>query len=227
MSQNMAKYGRTSASTGKEFVPTLVEGQLEWVQPRNALEKALTWECLSCSVTRVFSCPCTTMRIEICSNDFWRFWNYSTDSNSNFVVAEIMSFFLNLLRFRNSFTHHAALHLHMCCGICTHIVLMSRQMQTHSRKKREIERETTPPRHATTRPIQTHITDRHTQTTNTADTSHFHSNCGCVLDDTRNFTDGVKFLTCQLSMVGSGPTTAVPGNREFLSRFWSGSQGNV
>ena len=117
---------------------------------------------------------------------------------------------------------------HVLWHLYTH-VLMSRQMQTHSRKKREreIERETTPPRHATARPIPTHITDRHTQTTHTADTSHFHSNCGCVLDDTRKFTDGVKFLTCQLSMVGSGPTTAVPGNREFLSRFWSGSQGNV
>ena len=178
----------------------------------------------SCSV-RVFSSPCT-MRTEICSNDFQR-------SNLLCIRIRILSsrklclFFLICCAF-GIHLHTMQLYIYTCVVASVHTCAdVATDADTQQKEEREIERETTPPRHATARPIQTHITDRHTQTTHTADTSHFHSKCGCVLDDTGSSTDGVKFLTCQLSMVGSGPTTAVPGNREFVSRFWSGSQGNV
>ena len=72
----------------------------------------------SCSVSRVFSCPCT-MRTEICSNDFWL-------SNLLCIRIRILSsrklflFFLNLLRFRNSFTHHAACYIYTCVVASVH-----------------------------------------------------------------------------------------------------------
>ena len=98
---------------------TVVEQTARNFLPRNAWERALTWECLFVQCEQgLFLSVYNAHR-----NLFKRFpaFEFAVYSNSNFVVAEIFFFFLNLLCFRNSFTHNATLHVHMCCGICTHM----------------------------------------------------------------------------------------------------------
>ena len=79
------------------------------------------------------------MRPEIHSNDFGRLCIYIVDSNSNFVVVEIISkkqfVFLCV---RSPFTYNVTLHVHLLWLVFTR-VLMFRSRCRHSGKKREIE----------------------------------------------------------------------------------------
>ena len=66
-----------------------------------------------------------TIHPEINPNDPERFWNHVVDSNSNFVVVEIISKFVeiisNFLCVRSSFAHIVASHLHVLWPVFLHM----------------------------------------------------------------------------------------------------------
>ena len=73
-------------------MPTLLEQTARKVLPRNAREKAPTWECLIVQCEQgLFLSVYNAHR-----NLFKRFpaFEFAVYSNSNFVVAEVISFFL-------------------------------------------------------------------------------------------------------------------------------------
>ena len=65
-----------------------------------------------------------TIPPEINSNDFGGFWSKLADSNSIFVVAEILFFFERFEYWcdQSSFIHNAAVHVHVLWPVCTHAI---------------------------------------------------------------------------------------------------------
>ena len=95
----------------------------------------------------------------ITSNDVGRFWNYLADSNSNFVVVDFISKTKqsDFLCVRGSITYNVTVHLHVLWPVFARALISCRH---------------TANRHT------------HTQRTYTVQTQpHFHSNRGCVFDD--------------------------------------------
>ena len=115
------------------------------------------------------------MRPENNSGDFGRFLDYLADSNSEFVVAEIISKKQFDFSVCPEFIHtqcdltlkhvllHMYTHLLMCLDRCRHTV---------ERKEKDRKRDST----TTSRHHYTHTDPHHIQMY----TTHFHSNCGCV-----------------------------------------------